>query len=328
MSQNSGVLGHTKTVKILYDEFTAYPTILMEQNVATGKSQTMAVCERLVPNGKVGSYMTGPSMRDLADTGYTLFCDDFFKIDGMVSGILKTGYQKGKPLTKKEWDKSSQSWVERNYDIYGPKMIATNKPLEYTITDRMLRVQTQRSPKLMPQVNASDPIWEKGRADLASTVLTHWNDILNEYVSFKGTVGSVQLVGREIELWKPLLAIGRATGLRDVEPLAVDMVRDTRAKSASINPEYMLLSWLEDEIAKGTYKDGYHYLSQDIDRGIRSMLSPTELSFWNGTQPGTILDRLLAYPAGFPRFKKGSGKGRVYYTDKEAIAHARQVRPL
>jgi hypothetical protein len=106
------------------------------------------------------------------------------------------------------------------------------------------------------------------------------------------------------------------------------MVNERRQRKADTDPEFMLLAWLEKEIANGTYKDGYHYLSQDIDRGIRSMLSPTELSFWNGTQPGTILDRLLAYPAGFPRFKKGSGKGRVYYTDKEAIAHARKVRPL
>jgi hypothetical protein len=313
---------------MLCNEFTAYPTILMEQWVGTGKSQTMAVCEQLVLKGKKDAYMTGPTMRDLADEGHTLFCDDFFRIDGMVSGILKTGYQKGATMEKKEWDKGAKAYQNVAYNIYGPKMVSTNKPLEYTITDRMLRLQTQRSPKIMPQVSQSDPVWEKGRADLANTVLTHWDAILSGYASFNGTVGSIQLVGREVELWRPLLAIGRAAGLGDLDPLAGGMVKDARTRNASQNPEYMLLDWLENEIAKGTYRSGYAYLSNDIDAGVRGILDPTELTFWNGTQPGTMLGRLLDYPSGFPRFKAGSGKGRLYYTDPQAIGRARARRPL
>jgi hypothetical protein len=207
-------------------------------------------------------------------------------------------------------------------------MVSTNKPLEYTITDRMLRLQTQRSPKIMPQVNQADPSWEKGRTDLANTVLTHWDNILAEYNSFNARAGNVTLVGREIELWKPLLAIGRATGLGDLESLTDGMVRDARVRNASQNPEYMLLEWFENEIAKGTYRSGYGYLSNDMDVGVRGMLDPTELTFWNGTQPGTMLSRLLDYPSGFPRFKAGSGSGRLYYTDPQAITRARARRPL
>src|SRR2546422_2781508 len=223
----------SKSPKMLYNEFTAYPTILMEQWVGTGKSQTMAVCEQLVLKGKKDAYMTGPTMRDLADEGHTLFCDDFFRIDGMVSGILKTGYQKGATMEKKEWDKGTKSYKTVTYSLYGPKMISTNKPLEYTITDRMLRLNTQRSPKIIPQVSQNDPIWEKGRTDLARTLHSHWDDIQSEYNSFNARVGKVQLVGREIELWKPLIAIGRATGLRDVETMAESMVKDTRTRNAS-----------------------------------------------------------------------------------------------
>jgi hypothetical protein len=90
----------------------------------------------------------------------------------------------------------------------------------------------------------------------------------------------------------------------------------------------MLLGWLEDQIANGTYRSGYGYLSNDMDSGVRGILDPTELTFWNGTQPGTILSRLLDYPAGFQRFKSGSGKGRLYYSDPQAIARARERRPL
>jgi hypothetical protein len=267
-------------------------------------------------------------MRDLANDRYTLFCDDFFKIDGMIGEILKIGYQNGATKTLKEWDKGTKTHIDVTRNIYCPKMIATNKPLEPAIADRMLRLPTQRSSRIMPQITKSDTVWEKGRLDLAHTVLTHWDDILKEYRSFNATVGTIQLVGREIELWRPLIAIGRGTGLSDVEPLARDMAKDNRTRNSQMNPEYMLLEWLESEIAKGTYRAGYGYLANEIDVGVRAILDYKELTFWNGSQPGTILNRLLDYPSGFPRFKAGSGKGRVYYTDPEAIKRARERRPL
>jgi hypothetical protein len=89
----------------------------------------------------------------------------------------------------------------------------------------------------------------------------------------------------------------------------------------------MLLAWLEKEVAKPDYKPGYHYLSADMDSGVRAMLDSAQLKFWDGTQPGNILARLLPFPQGFKRFKAGSGKGRLYYTDKDAIRKAREVRP-
>src|SRR5439155_3482043 len=122
---------HTNGEEPLFQNFTAFPTLLMEQWVSTGKTQTMKVCERLIPKGKLASYMTGPVMRDLVDEGYTLFCDDFHKIDGEVAGILKGGYQKEATRQKKVYDSATKAWVTKEYDIYGPKMVSTNKPLPY-----------------------------------------------------------------------------------------------------------------------------------------------------------------------------------------------------
>jgi len=318
---------HTTSEGIpLFRNFVAFPTLLMEQWVSTGKTQTMKVCERLVPKGKLASYMTGPVMRDLVDEGYTLFCDDFHKIDGMVATVLKSGYQTGISEHKKIYDRENKEWVNKDCDIYGPKMVSTNKPLPYEVVDRMLRLPTYGTAKKMPQVDPSDPMWGKAREDIATRVVGCWKDILSEYNRFNATAGKTKLIGREIELWKPLIAISRATGL-GVESLAEDMVKDTRARKSGESPEYMLLAWLEKEIAKPDYKSGYRYLSNDMDNGVRSMLDSAQLSFWDGTQPGNVLARLLPYPQGFKRFK-ATDKGRLYYTDKDTIRKAREVRPL
>ena len=194
----------------LFRNFVAFPTLLMEQWVSTGKTQTMKVCERLVPKGKLASYMTGPVMRDLVDEGYTLFCDDFHKIDGEVAGILKGGYQKGATRQKKVYDSATKAWVTKEYDIYGPKIVSTNKPLPYEVVDRMLRLPTYGTAKKMPQVDATDPMWGKAREDLAKRVEDRWSDILLGYNRFNATAGKTKLIGREIELWRPLIAISRA----------------------------------------------------------------------------------------------------------------------
>src|SRR5438552_11226301 len=219
----------------LFRSFVAFPTLLMEQWVSTGKTQTMKVCERLVPKGKIASYMTGPVMRDLVDEGYTLFCDDFHKIDGEVAGILKGGYQKGATRQKKVYDSTTKAWVTKEYDIFGPKMVSTNKPLPYEVVDRMLRLPTYGTAKKMPQVDASDPMWGKRREDLARCVADRWSDILSEYNQFNAAARKTNLIGREIELWKPLMSISRAVGL-GVESLAEDMVKDTRIKKSGENP--------------------------------------------------------------------------------------------
>jgi len=319
-------MGSHGTEEPLFKRFTAFPIIIMEQGVQTGKSQTMKVCVMLVPKGKLASYMTGPVMRDLADEGYALFCDDFHKIDGEVAGILKSGYQKDAKRQKKVYDKETGQWATQEFDIYSPKMVSTNKPLPPEVTDRMLRLPTYGTARKMPQVDASDPMWAEAKRDMTDRVMRHWEDILSEYDRFNAMAGKTKLIAREIELWKPLLSIGRATGLR-VEPLAEDMVKEARIGKASENPEYMLLEWLEKEAAKPDYKPGYHYLSNDMDSGVRTMLDPGQLSFWNGTQPGKLLDRLFKFPQGRKRFKR-TDKGRVYYTDKDAIREAREVRPL
>src|SRR5438552_10670677 len=97
---------------------------------------------------------------------------------------------------------------------------------------------------------------EKRREYLDRCVTDRWSDILSEYNQFNAAARKTNLIGREIELWKPLISISRAVGL-GVESLAEDMVKDTRIKKSGENPEYMLLAWLEKEVAKPDYKPGY-----------------------------------------------------------------------
>lgn len=314
---------------MLYDQFTAFPYILLEQKGGTGKSQTMGVCEHLCLRGKSGSFMTAPTIRDFADDGFTLFLDDFPRIDADTASILKKGYQKGATMSKKIWDKSAKSYVTQDYTIYVPKMIATNKPLDPIILQRMLPIQTYTTSRKMPQIDPKDTVWEKGRNDLAQNVYDHWDSILKEYASFNAVVSngskSLTLIARELELWKPLISIGRGTGL-PIEGLAVDIILAKRSTLAYYDPDYMLLQWIEGEIANGTMKDWY--LSLEIEQGVMSVLAQDQLPYWSSTQPGLIFNRLLPYPVGYPKIKSGSGKGRLYHFDPAIVRQARNSHPL
>lgn len=71
---------------------------------------------------------------------------------GEVLAVLNLGFQKGGTIQRLE-KTSSNNFVQRDFDVYGPKLLAGIESLADTLADRSFAIRMARSPKRPPRLN-------------------------------------------------------------------------------------------------------------------------------------------------------------------------------
>jgi len=207
----------------LYTLFPAFPYLELRGVRRTGKTKVMALSRQLSFNP--GSIMTNPTPAVLFRQAHTqrgtLYLDEcetlFYRNpksgriehDDRVE-ILNSGYTSEGSVIRME--RPGNRFIAVTYYTYCPKMLASIKGLHGATEDRAIVHVMTRAPDNDPrgeiEVGPEDPVFQRLRDDLFLFGLSHAGEVQKAYAAIKDT----GLVKRDLQLWRPLLAIADVIG--------------------------------------------------------------------------------------------------------------------
>lgn len=194
----------------LYPLFEAFPYVALVGPKGSGKTKLLGLAARLAFNGRVASSVSSASLfRVVQATRGMLGIDEAERLanprDPVAADLrllLNAGYKRGSPVIRCEGD--DHRVVE--FEVYGPKMIASINGLEDVLESRCILVSMLRTagPKGDLVVSEHGEEWPQTRHGLYCFALQHFAQVRDHYLD--GT-GVDRLRNRQAELWRPLLAI-------------------------------------------------------------------------------------------------------------------------
>jgi hypothetical protein len=215
--------------------FASFPYLYVGGTKRTGKTKTLTLHSAIAHNAFFSNNMSISSIyRLIQNTHGTLLIDETEKLSAHqmsertleFRSIILSGYKKGGHVYRTE--KSGKDMFEtRAFEVYSPKGLASIEGLEDVLEDRcrttiQKRSRNQQIMNCEPDVNSDD--WPVIRSDLYVLFLCYWEEVKAIYgelsvdservnvflhTFLEGTCGDKleNLVGREFELWKPILAL-------------------------------------------------------------------------------------------------------------------------
>ena len=122
--------------------------------------------------------------------------------------MYNAGYKKDSFVGKTEQNGRNSSWEPKQFEAYSPKIFASINGLEPSLASRTIPIEMVRSVNneiKNRELSGKDATLSSIRDELYSLTLTHFIPIKAIYEGIKDT----QIVGREWELWKPILTIAK-----------------------------------------------------------------------------------------------------------------------
>jgi hypothetical protein len=195
----------------------------------SGKTKNLTVHGAIDFNAIFSNNMSSSSLyRLIQNSKATLLIDESEKLSNPqraqeFRNILLSGYKKGAKTFRCE--KNARDRIEPEaFEVYSPKMIGNIAGLEDVLEDRCITTFQRRSRNkviLNSEVDMMQQRYAKLRAALYKLFLLRWKEVSEIYEGLKDSSelsalneqsktypeGSEYLVGRELELWKPLIAI-------------------------------------------------------------------------------------------------------------------------
>jgi hypothetical protein len=194
----------------LYPLFEAFPYVTLVGPKGSGKTKLVGLVARLAFNGRVASNISSASLfRVVQATRGMLGIDEAERLanprDPVAADLrllLNAGYKRGSPVIRCEGD--DHRVVE--FEVYGPKMIASINGLEDVLESRCILINMLRTagPKGDLVVSEHGEAWPGTRHGLYCFALRHFAQVRGHYLNGTGADG---LRNRQAELWRPLLAI-------------------------------------------------------------------------------------------------------------------------
>ena len=243
----------------LYPIFNYYPYIHFTGTKNVGKSKTMKLMSCICFNGIMSVSITAASQfRIIEAFRPTLFMDETEDLNDKgfsdKRALLLGGYEAGSSVLRTEKEKDGLR-VKRMGN-YGPRAFASIQGLEDTLASRTVQITMQRSfkPEIKEkEVNLNDPDFQEIRDALFLVAMTYAPAIKKIYEEITPPE-TVEFGDREFNLFKPILAVGRATGIEGVEERLIAFQNAVyRNKVAEYNksaPENVLLQFLVDSVAQ------------------------------------------------------------------------------
>ena len=194
----------------LYPLFEAFPYVALQGPKGSGKTKTLDVMAKLAFNARISSSMSPASLfRVVQATRGMLGIDEAERLSSSKDPVaadlrllLNAGYKRGSPAIRCEGD--DHRVVE--FEVYGPKMIASIRGLEGVLESRCILISMLRTAGAKGNlvVSESGEDWGGARHGLYCFALQHHSEVRDRYL---GSAGVDKLTNRQAELWRPLLAI-------------------------------------------------------------------------------------------------------------------------
>jgi len=247
--------------------FRYFPILELRGFQGTGKGKIMTLSRQITFNAT--DEMTNPSSsvlfrttHELRPTTYIDEAENLFEFDKRTgkaqpderAQMLNSGYKyTGRvPRSEKQGDK----WVQRWFNSYSPKMIASINGLFGATEDRaIVHITTkamQEDPRSRIEPDEADPIFQEIRDELYIFALQNWDKIAETYqtMDIKGNLSN-----RDLAIWKPLLSVARVVD-PELSDQLMQMAED-QAKIKSISnihegsTDYKLLEIVKDFVDLG-----------------------------------------------------------------------------
>lgn len=211
--------------------FNCFPYIYFGGVKRSGKTKGLTLHHCLAFNATFSNNMsTAAIYRLVQNARATLLLDETEKLSSRgqmsertreIRSILLSGYKRGARVYRVEKTKKDRL-VPSPFDPFSPKGLANIRGLEDVIEDRckptiMKRSQNREIVNL--EIDERSNVFGELRSELYILFLEHWGEIqhiysqiselgeLTEVVNLENIPNNELLVGRELELWKPILAL-------------------------------------------------------------------------------------------------------------------------
>ena len=239
--------------------FNYYPYIHFTGTKNVGKSKTMKLMSCICFNGIMSvSISPASQFRIIEAFRPTLFMDETedLKEKGFSDkrALLLGGYEAGSSVLRCE--KEKEIYKVKRMANYGPRAFASIEGLEDTLASRTIQITMQRSFNSEikeKEVTLSNPDFQEIRDALFLVAMSYASTVKKLYEEITRPE-SVEFGDREFNLFKPILAIGRAIAIDGIEERLVAFQNAAyRNKVAEYNrsaPENVLLQFLLDSVTK------------------------------------------------------------------------------
>lgn len=238
--------------------FEACGYINLVGNLESGKTKTLTLSSLLAFNGELTFNSTPAYIIEIIHANHSTCCvDEVEKLQRVkdndsqtVINMYNAGYKKGAFVGKKEQD-AKGNWRAKRFEAYGPKMFAGIKGLDPTLASRSTSLTMVRSNDKQiknREIDLRNPLFQQLRDQLYIVMLTYHQEVEEAKKELKDN----QIVGREWEIWKPLLAIssvvdsytklGQSGLYRTLRELALDAfkAKQSSALEDTVLPKLLL----------------------------------------------------------------------------------------
>lgn len=261
----------------------------------SGKTKDLMMHYCLAFNAIFSHNMSTPSIyRLIQNARTTLLIDETEKLSykGQMSertlefrSVLLSGYKKGGKAYRTEKTRK-EMFQPQAFEVYSPKALANIRGLEDVMEERCKSTILKRSTNakiVNLEINENDEEWTNLRNQLYILFLTYWKEIkqiydrmkdsseLSEVVNISGNTPFSQedldlLVGRELELWKPMFTLTLFLEQKSVSTskftgslsslilrLAIDDAKQRQIENVTETGEVILLQVLTQVVDKDHY---------------------------------------------------------------------------
>lgn len=196
---------------------------------ASGKSRNLSILNTLAFNSVWASSMSAASLyRKLAGSPGTTLLDESEGFEGErgedLRRILNAGYVDGAKAIRTEKVGKLDKFMPVEYDVFGPKALASINPLEAVIASRCIVVGMRPAIRELPTFNDDDPEWSALRDKLYIWALNNSAEIslmIQEWRDEKHARLAPRLMGRSWETTGQLIVLADYIG---GEPLATTII--------------------------------------------------------------------------------------------------------
>jgi len=277
--------------------FTCYPYDYKGGLRGTAKTKALTLSSCIAFNAIPSNNMSSSALFRLIQNGRcTLQIDETEKLRNPeraqdLRTLLLSGYKKGMPAYRVEKTGKDQ-FVPEPFEVYGPKRIANISGLEDVLEDRCIVDFMKRgiTKAVDTELDIEDPKWSKIRSELYCLFLEHWHEVKLEYDRLtelgrrgelrdflagqlsgeKGPLDLSRLTARELEIWKPLIALALFFDSKKADGSYTDRLlrfahkrmNEKVAENVAETGEMIVVQVLLDLVTMPSWKDDFVPISQ------------------------------------------------------------------
>ena len=273
--------------------FSAYPYIHLNGNMASGKSKTMLLSMLLAFNGEMSvnstaSYLT----RTINDNNSSCGMDESEKFGNkddnhIILAVVNAGYKKGTYIGKSE-PSVKNGWSVKRFDAYSPKMFSGIKRLASTLASRSIpitMVKTGNKEIKNSEVDIEHVGFQEIRDSLYLTMMENHESIICTYKELEDS----DIVGREFELWRPLLAIAKSINdalyveikkfALEIQEQKKEMIEEDGSSLKFLESIFLMTTEAQKEDGFFTIKEIQDFLSGSIINEHEESINPNAEAF-------------------------------------------------